>query len=199
MLVRMCLRTDGYVVAPFAGVGSVEEELVERGYLVVMDELRFYGIVTPADVLLLGHQLVVDCVRPKPAIYLDDDVERAIEAMEAEKCSVLPVFDAAGEYVACVTYARIVEEIAQLRKQPVAVTVRNLVGDRDFEAVKQSFIHELYHHIRNPLQIIYSSINLYGESSNCLERENLLDSVVESAKQVETVVNELFYAYFKTN
>ena len=199
MYAKMCLQKDEVIVHPFCSVFSIEQILIEKTYVVVKDEQRYYGILTPSDVLMMGHQLVIDCITAKTKINEDDEVEKILMIMNNEKQYVLPVFSKRNEYIGSTTYIRVLEEIGLLKRRPAEIKVTNIIGSYDIEMVKQSFIHELYHTIRNPLQIIHSSVSLYKETNNTQERENLLESIVESTKQVEGILSELFFSYFETN
>jgi predicted transcriptional regulator len=198
MYAKMCLQSDEAVVHPFASISSVEKELIEKTFMVVKDDTgKFYGIVTPSDVLVMGHQLVIDCLRPKAAIDEDDQIEKVLMIMNEKREYVLPVFNKKNVYIGSTTYARVIEEVGLLKRQPTQIQISNVIGSYDAEMVKQAFIHELYHNIKNPLQIIYSSVNLYKTASTGLERDNLMESIVESTKQVDETVSELFFSYFK--
>jgi len=195
----MCLQPDEIVVPPFTGVSAVEKELIEKTFIVVQDSRAFYGIVTPADVLSTGHQLVIDCITSRVRINENDPVEKVLLIMNEERKHVLPVFSSQDEYIGCTTNTRIIEEIGLLKKQPAEIRINNIIGNYDIEMVKQEFIHELYHNTKNPIQVIYSSLSLFRATNSAQEKENLLDSIGESIKQVESTISELFYSYFDIN
>jgi predicted transcriptional regulator len=195
----MCLQKDEIVVHPFCSISSIEKILIEKTYVVVKDEQKYYGILTPASVLLMGHQLAIDCITNMVKLDEDDELEKILMIMNNEKQYVLPVFSKENQFIGCTTYIRILEETGLLKRQPTEIKVTNIIGNYDIEMVKQSFIHELYHNIRNPLQIIHSSVNLYKATNNSIEKGNLLESIVASTNQVEGIISELFFSYFKTN
>jgi len=72
---------DEIYVQPFTSVGAVEGKLEERGYVVVMDQGKFVGVLTAADALSSGHNLVIDCYREKPLIRADEDAELVMSRM----------------------------------------------------------------------------------------------------------------------
>lgn len=196
MQVKYCLSNIKECVDPFAGVESVESRLIELGYLVVKDRDRFMGILTPEDVLSCGHVLVVDCLREKPRLAADDGIEKAVSLMNAENLRALPVFAPDGAYLGIVTYPRLLNEMSLLERPSSTVNVLNLVGAHDIEQVKNAFINELYHNTKNPIQVIYSAVNLIENTKENKERKLLLDSVLRSVKHIDDVINQLFSAYF---
>lgn len=199
MFVKSCLQYNEAVVEPFTSITSVEGLLAEKKYLVVKDTERFYGLVTPTDVLLTGHQLAVDCITPKMPLNETDPLEKALLIMNTENQFVLPVFRRPGEYVGSATYLKVLEEIGLLKKQPTSITINNVVGSQSVEEVKQHFLHDLYHNIHNPLQIIYSSLSLLKDASTVKEKENLIDSINTGTHQVEDVVSKFVLLYFGSN
>jgi len=196
MIVSCALSKDAAIVHPFAAISSIEPLLLEQGYLVVQDESVFIGILTKADVIRKAHNIVIDCIVPKKAIHMDDEIEKILDVMQEEKQYVLPVFDEHEKYMGCVTYYRILQELGLFQKQPVNINIRNIVGTKDVEDSKQVFINELYHNTKNPLQVIFSSLNLYKEAKGKKEKDLLLNSIYSSAKQLDEVFNGLFMEYF---
>jgi predicted transcriptional regulator len=195
----MCLQCDEVVIHPFTSISSIEDTLIEKTYVVVMDGGDFYGLLTPSDVMVMGHQLAIDCVTQKARVADDDQIEEVFNKMNRDRQYVLPVFTKNGKYLGSTTYKRIIEEIGLLKKQPAEVKITNMIGIKDIETVKQSFIHELYHNTRNPLQVIHSCLNLYKNASNSLEKDNLLESIAESTNQIDDTISELFLSYFRNS
>jgi len=194
---KMCLQHDEAIVGPFDSISSFLPTLISKTYVVVEDIEKVHGLLTPADVLAEGHQLAIDCIRPIPVIHEFDSIETALIILNNEKRYVLPVYDKKEKYIGSITYKRIIEEVGLIKRQPVEVKVTNIIGTYDIETAKQSFLHELYHNTKNPLQVIYSSVNLCKAADNSMEKENLLSSISESTKQIEDTISSLFYSYFR--
>lgn len=194
MEVKYLLTKTEVAVPPFASVASIEDTLIDSHYVVVKDDDEFRGILTQADVLRMGHLLVVDCLVEKKRLDKDDEIEEVLAVMFEENQYVLPVFDGEG-YLGSVSYFRIIKELSLLRKPPVHVQINNVIGGADAERVKHVFINELYHNTKNPIQIIYSSLNLYRQTAGQREREILIESIRSSTKQIDDVINELMSTY----
>ena len=92
MTVKELLRQDYSTIEPNIGVRSVEDQLVQHGFLVVIRGESFVGILTSADVLEYSHNLVMDCLREMPKIEVTSDLEPVLTQMKESHFSVLPVF-----------------------------------------------------------------------------------------------------------
>jgi predicted transcriptional regulator len=187
------------VVHPFSSILSIEESLVKNTYLVVKNEDDFIGILTVDDILLSGHQLVIDCLSPKRTISAEEEIDKVLLIMREEHQQVLPVVGDEGGYLGSITRLDILEALGLFKRQPPQVEINNIVGSYDSESIKQSFIHDLYHNTKNPLQVIFSSISLMREVTSDHDRENLLESISVCAQQIDDTLTGLFFSYFKPN
>jgi predicted transcriptional regulator len=197
MYVRTCLQNDERVVHPFSSIESIEDLLLEKTYVVVKDDEQFYGLLTMYDVIKMGHNLVIDCIRHRPMIIENDSVENVLMIMNKNNEYVLPVANKNQEYIGSTTYRRILQEVGQLKRAPVNVSVNNIIGNYDIESIKQTLFHELYHNTKNPIQVIYSSINLLKETKCSIETSNLLDSINGSTRQIDDTITALLLSNLK--
>jgi len=78
--------------SPYIGVISVEKVLIDNGYIVVKEHENYIGILTPFDIIMSPHMLVIDCLHDRPRLNQDDTVEEAIGIMNKTRNDVLPVF-----------------------------------------------------------------------------------------------------------
>lgn len=109
------LIEKGYeAVTPYAGTASVEEQLLKNSFLVVLDQGVFRGVLTPADIVESSHRLVVDCLREKPYVDCEQEVESILELMRQSLNAVLPVFKG-DEFIGVVTQARITDYLVEYR------------------------------------------------------------------------------------
>jgi predicted transcriptional regulator len=183
-------------VKPFAGIDSVENDLIEHKYLVIKDGEKFVGLLTPSDVVRNFHYLAVDCYTKKPAICEDESIDAVVAKMLECKQAVLPVFSKEKEYIGSVMYETILKEICTLMRSNVEISVTNIIGNNDIETVKQNFLAEMFHNTKNPIQVIYSSINILKDNTSKKEQEILINSILTSTKQIDILINKLFQAYF---
>ena len=205
MTLRHLVNVDEVIVHPFTSTESVEELLLEKYYVVVMDNGIFKGIVTQPDIIKMGHNLVIDCITPKSILSEDDTPDAAMQKMQKEKQFTLPVFDKSDSYIGSLSYGRIIQTINSLtdeplRKrfsdyEPIEFKINNIVGDGDMEAAKQKFLSELSHHTKNPIQVIYSSLHLFNETEGHKEREQLLSSIYNSTRKIDGIFNMLYEQY----
>ncbi len=77
----------------------------------------FLGILTPADVVIRSHRLVIDCLRHKPVIRSDEPVLDALRTLVDSREAILPVANADGQFVGLLHQRTLVEQLL-LKKPP---------------------------------------------------------------------------------
>ena len=189
------VNKDEIVIQPFTSVFIIEKDILKHGYVVIKDNGRFCGIVTQSDIIETGHNLVIDCIRPKEKVHENDDIHNILDQMILDQQYIVPVFDCNENYVGCVTFFNILHELLSLKSEPQLISINNVIGSDDIEEVKSQFLHELDHNLRNPIQIIYSSIRLYKNAQGNGEREFLIDSIQNNIKKIDSIVSKLFFEY----
>jgi predicted transcriptional regulator len=195
MKASFLVNTDENIVKPFTSVAAVEEILLEKDYVVVMDGAQFLGLLTPRDVMKNPHLLVVDCLSTQRRLRHDQEIHEIHSLMTLDNLSVLPVFGANDEYLGSITAAKVFESLQSMASPPVEVKFSNIIGDPETESIKQVFSHELYHSTKNPLQVIYSALGLLETISGKLEREILIQKIYMSAKKIDDVIERLNQEY----
>ena len=206
MMIRHLINRNEDVVHPFTSTESVERILLDKYYVVVMDNGEFKGIVTQPDIIKTGHNLIIDCIIPKARLSVNDNLSKAIRTMQEERQFTLPVFDETDTYIGSLSYTRIMQNIYDSGQgsfrdvcspmSNVEVKINNVIGPEDFEAVKQMFISELSHYTKNSIQVIYSSIELFKTANENQEKEELLSSIYDNTRKIDGILNQLFHQYF---
>lgn len=196
MSVKTIIDRDEFVIEPYTSIGSIERELLEREYVVIKDEDKFIGLLTVSDVVKHGHHLAIDCYTERPFLNADDQIDNAISIMNTYRSTVLPVRDNNNKYMGSITEKRIFGEIIERLRNTVTIEITNVVGDQDLENAKQTFLTDMYHNTKNPIQVIYSSIHILKTSPSEIEKESLFDSIQKSVKQIDILINTLFQEYF---
>lgn len=99
-------------VYAYAGVEAIRARLVKDGAIVVWNEDdTFLGILTPADVVVRSHRLVVDCLRHKPVVRSDQSVLDALRTLLDSKEVILPVVNADGQFAGLLHQRTLVEQL----------------------------------------------------------------------------------------
>ncbi len=182
---------------PYASVASCEAQLARDGYLAVKDGTRFIGLVTETDVIDKAHTLVIDCVGPKRFVRYDDGIEEALSLMRTSGVRFLPVADREGNYAGTISIESVLSALSSIRRSPTRVTITNEIGSREAEACKQSFVRQLTHCVKNPLQVIHSSLSLLRDGAGEREAGILLDTIASCAKDIDEVVERLADEYLR--
>jgi predicted transcriptional regulator len=185
------------VVEPFASIGSIEDELIKNGYLVIKEKKKFIGILTPADALAAGHNLVIDCYKEKPSMDGNEDAEVALKYMLDNGFRVLPVVSANNAYLGCIQVDTIFCQVWKSSKQSIRINWLNIIGDEDLERSKQKFSMELFHNTRNPVQTILSAVDLLRAPAGGLESEMLLKTIEANSRIIDSLVTKLYSVHFE--
>ncbi len=197
MLISHIIRKPLETVKPFTSIDSVESVLLKDGFLVVMDDTRYHGLLTISDIIKRPHNLVIDCLCSKPEVWDNNDVFQALEIMVKENYYVLPVFSSSSsEYLGIVKYSDVLREVHNLKSPPTEIKIENFTGNVDFESIKHTFIHELYHNTKNPLQIIYSSLEMMKDKKEIHGLEFLIDNILINTNKIDDIINKLYNEYF---
>lgn len=123
------LTSDYPRVGPWTPTNAVEDRLLESGYLVVEEDGRYYGILTPADILESPRKLVIDCLHSLPTLSPDISLSEAVGIMCKTRRFVLPVFRDTtflGVLCSCNLFDALFQETSLLQHKPMEKTNRVL-------------------------------------------------------------------------
>ncbi|MBF0179512.1 MAG: response regulator [Magnetococcales bacterium] len=174
MTIEPLIRRDCPTVDAFAGVDAVETELLRHGFLAVVRDGTFHGLLVTDDIIERHHNLVIDCLRPKPVVDPDAPVRHAFELMKSHHLTVLPVL-LDGRLLGVITQMAILEHLAntgEAFERQIADQLRELLAINEqlrrevqertaaearARAAKQAnstFLANISHEIRTPLHIV---------------------------------------------
>lgn len=83
------------IISPYSGVNAIRDLILRHKAAVVIDKETndlFMGILTADDLIERPHNLVVDCVTPKPILEKNYLKKQALDIMVTHRVEVLPVF-----------------------------------------------------------------------------------------------------------
>ncbi|WP_257669031.1 sensor histidine kinase [Parapedobacter tibetensis] len=75
----------------YAGTGRAKELLRTQDAAVILEENKPIGVLTAADLAMKQHQLVIDCLRSKPAVTCTELISAVLNLMKTTGNTVLPV------------------------------------------------------------------------------------------------------------
>ena len=145
-------------VDPLSGVIAVKEDVLKDGFVVVIEQDIFKGILTAADILKSPHNLVLDCLQEKPRIDYEKNIESILDQMKNNGFDVLPVFKQdifigiihQNDIMEFLTeYKKEIENKLQVRtlelEQINAQLVREIAEKEKAEKEKQALMEQMYH------------------------------------------------------
>jgi signal transduction histidine kinase len=188
------LEYRDFSVAPFTGTDSIIPALLKDKYIVVKNADRYEGLLTIKDLVENYHNLVIDCLREKPVVFQDQDIDSVIETMHHTGFRALPVFSRTKQFIGVITYEAIISLVCSLVHHHIEV--KNIVRDNETENMKSSLLAELSHHTKNPVQVILASVELLMKKADNLDDRLLLKTIEEATRIIDEVLTKVFEKYF---
>ncbi|MHB0954719.1 MAG: histidine kinase dimerization/phospho-acceptor domain-containing protein, partial [Allorhizobium sp.] len=179
------INPDFPVIHPYSGVNSITDELITSGYLVVMDENnKFWGILTPVDLIKRSHKIVADCLTPKDILTNEDNIVRALEKFLVNQSTALPFFD-------CNQLVGIVEK--ETLTKHILRSVDELFDKSEAsDRLKKLILTNLSHEIRTPLNSIVGFLELIEEiNTEDTQYSNFSAIIRKSAEHFLVFMNDL--------
>jgi predicted transcriptional regulator len=197
MKIRDLVNKHEKIVNPFSSINSIEEDLIRESYLVIKEDERFVGILTMADVLASGHNLVIDCYSEKPLVNSDEDAENVMNQMLLKKFSVVPVVDIENKYIGCAHVNTILSQIWEITKQQVSINWIDVTDPSQTETGKRVFSSELFHNTKNPIQVILSAADMLLSDASTFQSKMLLKSIESNARLLDALITKLYTVHFE--
>lgn len=143
MEIKNCISNSFQTVQPYEGIHMIEEMLLEKEYLVVIDDDKYLGILTTCDLLKRPHKIVIDCLTEKEHISSDETIISVLDKFKKNQCSALPVFNE-NRFVGIIEKYGLINELK--------IKINDLYNKALIsENVKSAFLCNLSHEIRTPL------------------------------------------------
>jgi len=187
MEIKSYILNSYTTILPFAGINSVEKALLKNEYLVVInDDEKFQGILTPFDLIKRPHKIVIDCLTEKEHVSADETITSVFDKFKKNHCSALPVFKE-NEFIGIVEKHSIIDK---LRIETNELYNRSVTSQN----VKDSFLNNLSHEIRTPLNGVLGFLEIISK----LDKEDIKTKgeeysniVKKSADRFLLIMNDL--------
>lgn len=188
MRVSLFIRRDFHTILPYCGTLSIKKKLLQHLALVVQDdEMNTLGVLIPSDILLRPHNLVIDCLTPKPALSPDCKVSEALQIMEREAMEVLPVYQNErfeglvfrNDLLKCLT-----EEKKELETKVIERTNEIERQNRLLQQISWMQSHET----RQPLATLLGLINIIDKSSLTEDNRRIVAMLEKAARELDEVI-----------
>lgn len=174
-------------VGPFEGIRSIESKLLKYSYVVVVDDdKKFLGILTPSDLIEHPHKIVIDCITKKESIAFNDTILTVLDKFRSNQYSALPVLNK-NSFIGVIEKNRILSDFEFKIND---LYNKSLISQQ----AKTHFLNNLSHEIRTPLNIILGFIDVIAnlDINNIeIEGERIFNIIRKSADRFLLVMNDL--------
>jgi len=194
-MVRDVLLTEYPVVSPYLPSEEAAEMFKKQQYLVVREEDNYLGLLTPKDLSFNRKVLIGDSIKTKPSVGSMESVPKAVTKLLDSGFNALPCIDESC-FTGVFTEERAFSWMCgKMHNEEIKVNFTNLIGEERAEEQKARFLSELSHQTRNPIQILYSGMDLLSETALTIEQQDILKMMLTSTAKMETLMSELFAEY----
>ncbi|HEY4789374.1 MAG TPA: ATP-binding protein [Bacteroidales bacterium] len=199
MHVDSLIIEDFPVVHPYTGVNVIENILLDKKYIVVRDEQnRFYGILTPFDIIERPHKIVFDCLGKTEKVDASDTIKLAYQKMVNAQRHVLPVFQD-DNFLGIVHIQNIVNSLSNKTDSAVnklEETQKELEEEKAksqiAEKLKEAFLQNISHELRTPLNGLIGFAEVISSSRfDDYQKKEFYKFVTECSQRFLDTVNEI--------
>jgi signal transduction histidine kinase len=181
MTISRFIKNDFLVVDAYEGVSSIRNSLSDNSAVIVMDKNRPVGMLTANDLLIKQHNLVIDCMIPKPGISPAQSVREVLALMKQTHTEVLAVYDDNNDLVGVIYKNDIVDYLClAVEKQ-------------------QSMVQLMVHDLKSPLANISSINDLLQHEVHKEEDKKLLAYSRQSCEIATDIINDLLVSELVEN
>lgn len=169
------VRYDYATLDAYEGVVSARRSgSIDKG-IVVMEEDKAIGILTPSDLARKQHAIVIDCLSEKPVVEKTDKIDDVLDLMGNSGHHVLMVYDREN-FVGTISQNDIIDHLnSNLNLQKLKV---------------QSAAHDL----KNPIASIKMIVNMLQDSLQLEENKQLVEYLKQSCDFAQKIVEDILLA-----
>lgn len=164
-------------VYPYEGINAINDKLIKEKYLVVTDEdKKYYGILTPCDIVRRPHKLVIDCLIEKEIVSEKETLDSVLRKFYANQSYALPVYQD-GVFIGIIEKNKV---FGMLKQKIEELYVESLKS----QSAKECFLNNLSHEIRTPLNHIFGFLNILSklEIEKINKKEEPYIKIIEKSK-----------------
>lgn len=187
MEIKKYILNSYTTVNSFTATTLLEEKFLEKGYVVVIDdENKFQGILTTFDLIKRPHKLVIDCLTEKEHLSTTDTIISSLDKFNNNQCPALSVFKE-SKFIGIVEKQNVVDG---LRIKIHELYDKSIISQK----VKQSFLNNLSHEVRTPLNGLLGFLELISAldmEDNKTGKKEHYDIIRKCADRFLLIMNDL--------
>jgi len=175
MSIMPFVRYDYDTLDAYEGVVAARRSDSIGNGIVVMEEDKAIGILTPSDLARKQHAIVIDCLSKKPVVEKTDKISDVLDMMGNSGHHVLMVYDQEN-FVGTISQNDIID---------------HLNSNLDLQKLKvQSAAHDL----KNPIASIRMIVNMLQDSLQLEENKQLVEYLKQSCDFAQKIIEDILLA-----
>ena len=196
MKIKSFIDRDFNRAKPYDSIARIENDLLQYGFLAIIgDTDEFFGLLTTEDVLKAQHNLAIDCLTDFSKMNENEELSEALALMHNRSLKFLAIFSNDRKFIGVINSIKVIEEINRIQNSKNEIVFNNIIGPRDVEQSKQLFMHQMFHNVKNPLQVILSSVYLLADIKEKRDKEILISSIKSNIDKVDNLIDTLYSEY----
>lgn len=188
MNIRDYLTASYPVVHPYDEIKTVESLFDTKGYIVVVDELhKYFGILTPFDILKEEKKSVIECLTNKEIVQTDDSLALIMDKFYSPPTEALPVFKDdtfLGILEKKIVHKKLMDMLNSLSKE-------SIYSREAWSSFLRNFTQEVKTPINQTLDFMSSMANLTPSEMKSVNCEKFFTTIKKSSEQLLTVMNSI--------
>ncbi|MDQ1772491.1 CBS domain-containing protein [Labilibaculum sp. A4] len=181
MKVEHLIRKKFITTNPYSGINEIKNLLLKNNAIVVQDEEKFYGVLTPIDIIQKPRTLAIDCLTVKTLIDSEQSIEKVLSSMKFDNSDVLPV-SKNDTFIGLVFKNDLFNYLTDYNEE-----LENKIKERTIELEKAIGMKDLMysiiaHDLRNPFNSIIGFADLLIENISTYN----IDKIKHQIKQISS-------------
>ena len=167
------IKKEYFTVNAYQGTSQARKMIFEHGCAVVLaEDAKPIGIITPYDLAARQHHLVIDCLTDKPKLAKSYFIPDVLEVMEKVHSDVLLVYNG-GDLEGIVQKKDLTDYLCRSVEQ------------------QKTLVHSIAHDLKNPLSNVLSMTYLMEDLDASVEHRELVALAQDACHYATGIINDL--------
>lgn len=195
-MITEILLTDYKKLSSLDSTCKAADILKTESFVVVIENDKFYGLLTTDDLIYNRKILIGDTVKQKPLLKRTDSIKDGIIKIIESRVEALPCVEK-DCCIGVLTREKAFETMfKKSSNEKSSVNIKNIIENINDETIKEEFLKKICHYTKNHLQILFSGFNLLEDSNLDTEQKDIIGSMYKATTKMDLVISNFLKEYF---